>query len=46
MFTRPRNLFRFLPLVIIIAVTLAGCGQKGALYLPDDNSQQEEENRR
>ncbi len=46
MSTRLLNLSRFLLLVVILAVTQSGCGQKGALYLPDDNSRQEEEDRR
>jgi predicted small lipoprotein YifL len=39
------SLSRLLLLLFIIAGSLTGCGQKGDLYLPDDASQQEEENR-
>ncbi|UYF99808.1 MULTISPECIES: LPS translocon maturation chaperone LptM [unclassified Halomonas] len=28
-----------LVLIALVALLLAGCGQKGPLYLPDDNAQ-------
>lgn len=35
-FPRIINNTRWLPLVAALALPLSGCGQKGPLYLPDD----------
>jgi len=32
-----------LPLMIVVMLVLAGCGQKGALYLPDQPQDEEQE---
>lgn len=44
----PMHLFKLVRLLLLIAVatgTLSACGQKGALYLPDEATQKEEEKR-
>jgi predicted small lipoprotein YifL len=40
------NLSRLLLLVLVAASAFSGCGQKGDLYLPDEATQQEEEEKR
>ncbi|CBV44141.1 uncharacterized protein HELO_4257 [Halomonas elongata DSM 2581] len=29
---------RFVPILLLLAIALAGCGQKGPLYQPDDEA--------
>ncbi len=34
-----RYLFHWLPLTVLLLASLAGCGQKGDLYLPDHDTE-------
>ena len=39
----PRTLSRLLLVLLLGSILVAGCGQKGALYLPDQADDQEQE---
>jgi predicted small lipoprotein YifL len=39
------KLVRLLLLIAVVAGAFSACGQKGALYLPDEDTQKEEEKR-
>jgi predicted small lipoprotein YifL len=43
--TRLSKFARLLLLILVAASVLSACGQKGALYLPDEAAQEEEEKR-